>query len=103
MPGTRGQQGRHAFAPRPDQGEARPAAAWRNQAHEGGRGRGGAAQRGNQSTLHQNFPGLILTLAVSTPTPPPYPPPHAGEGRVGAFDVSLPILLGFSVALCLLI
>src|SRR6266852_848209 len=103
MPGTHGQQGRDAFASCADQGQAGPAAAWRNQADEGGRGRGGAAQRRNQGTLYQNFPSLILSLAVSTSPPRPCPPPHAGEGRVGAFDVSLPILLAFSAALCLLI
>src|SRR6266849_10039578 len=115
MPGTHGQQGRDAFASCADQGQAGPAAAWRNQADEGGRGRGGAAQRRNQGTLYQNFPSLILSLAVSTSPSPPHPPPqagegksinpspHAGEGRVGAFDVSLPILLAFSAALCLLI
>src|SRR5271168_3172936 len=27
---------------------------------------------------------LMLLLARTTPRPPPFPPPHAGEGRVGA-------------------
>src|SRR5215470_4240648 len=115
MPGTHGQQGRDAFAPRSDQGEAWPAATCRDQADEGGRGCGGAAQRRHQGTLHQDFPGLVLVLVVPTSRPPPHPPPQAGEGkskyprpfagedRVGAFDVSLPVLLAFSAALCVLI
>src|SRR5215471_18458688 len=118
MPGARGQQGRHAFVSRANQGQARTPTAQRYQADEGGRGRGGEAQRRNQGTLHQDFPGLILTLAVPASPPPPCPPPPPslpsparggglgggpGEGRVGGFDVSLPILLGFSAALCLLI
>src|SRR5262245_26097682 len=93
MPGAHGQQGRDAFAPRPDQGEVRPAAAWGNQADEGGRGCGGAAQRRNQGTLHQNFPGLVLALAVSTSL----------ARSTFRFDVSLPVLLAFSATLCLLI
>src|SRR6266849_1429012 len=93
MPGTHGQQGRDAFASCADQGQAGPAAAWRNQADEGGRGRGGAAQRRNQGALHQNFPSLILALAV----------PTLLARSTLRLDVSLPILLTFSAALCLLI
>src|ERR1700688_2602384 len=92
MPAAHGRFRRHALVSRAGQGKGRAPASFRHQDHEGGRGRGGENGRGHQDALHQDLPGVNLTLAVSASSPRP----------TFRLDLSRPILLLFSAALCLL-